>query len=121
LAIANLVVVGVAIACLFVARRAWALRDDALTALAQAQARTAPRSRPSAPTMRASTDSLQASTMDRLILCDIVGVSASLFFTGLLVTSKGRAPLGVASRSPRSQRSKNSRWRESGAPQTGVP
>jgi hypothetical protein len=95
LVIANLVVIGVAIACLLVARRAWQLREDALTALAEARADAASAPRAFAGTVRAAVHAplrkLRASTMDRMLLFGVVGCAASAFFTWRLVT-RSRAP-----------------------------
>jgi hypothetical protein len=77
LVLANVVVIGVVVASLLVTRRAWELRENALTALADARAQAslhAPRSR------------LRSTAMDRILLIGIVGAAASAYFTWLLVT-----------------------------------
>jgi hypothetical protein len=94
LVLANVVVIGVVIACLFVTRRAWDLREDALAALAEARADaqaqalvvTAPAARPLAATVHAPPRRLRATTMDRMLLFGALGVAGSAFFTWLLVT-----------------------------------
>jgi hypothetical protein len=95
LVIANLVVIGVAIACLLVARRAWQLREDALNALAEARAEAPTATRALAGTFRAAMHAplrkLRASTMDRMLLFGVAGCAASAFFTWRLV-ARSRAP-----------------------------
>ena len=101
LVIANLVVIGVAIACLLVARRAWQLREDALTALAEArsEAAAAPRALagPLGATVHARVRKLRASTLDRMLLFGVVGCAASAFFAWRLVT-RARAPAPLRAR-----------------------
>ena len=94
LVLANVVVIGVVIACLFVTRRAWDLREDALAALAEARADaqaqalavTAPAAHPFAATVHPPPRRLRATTMDRMLLFGALGVAGSAFFTWLLVT-----------------------------------
>jgi hypothetical protein len=102
LVLANLLVIGAAIASLLVARRAWALREDALAALAEARApaRTPgapsipgeePQSRPAAgraprANVRAPIGKLRAATMDRILLWGSLGAIGSAFFCWRLIT-----------------------------------
>jgi hypothetical protein len=94
LVLANVVVIGVVIACLFVTCRAWDLREDALAALAEARADaqaqalavTAPAAHPFAATVHPPPGRLRATTMDRMLLFGALGVAGSAFFTWLLVT-----------------------------------
>jgi hypothetical protein len=81
LVLANIVVIGVVIACLFVTRRAWALREDALAALAEVRADARVQETIHAPPLK-----LRASTMDRMLLCGILGVTGSAFVTWRLVS-----------------------------------
>jgi hypothetical protein len=104
LVIANVVVIGVAVACLLVARRAWQLHDDALTALAEALAEAATAPRAFAGTFGAAVHAplrkLRASTLDRMLLFGAVGCAASAFFTWrLVVRSRLPAPLRICRRS----------------------
>lgn len=96
LVLANVVVIGVVIACLFVTRRAWDLRDDALAALAEARADAQTHAlraaaHPLAATVNAPRRRLRATTMDRMLLFGALGVAGSGFFTWLLV-SRSRLP-----------------------------
>ncbi|HEY7373012.1 MAG TPA: hypothetical protein VIF57_12685 [Polyangia bacterium] len=103
LVVANILVIGVVIACLFVARRAWDRRDDALAALSEARAAAdaAPalvRGQPLRATAHAPVRRLRASTMDRLLLFGILGAAGSAYFTWLLVRrSRGTARVGLTS------------------------
>ena len=82
LVLANIVVIGVVIACLFVTRRAWALREDALAALAEVRADARIQETIHAPPLK-----LRATTMDRMLLCGVLGVAGSAFFTWRLVSN----------------------------------
>jgi len=100
LLIANLLVIGAAIASLLVARRAWDLREHALIELAEARAAVSS-SNPVRANVRAPLGKLRAATMDRILLWGIVGAVGSAFFTWrLIVRSRAlvRAP-GLAARS----------------------
>ncbi len=103
LVVANILVLGVLIACLFVTRRAWDRREDALVALSQARAAAdaAPplaRGRPLDATAHAPVRRLRASTMDRLLLFGILGAAGSAYFTWLLVRrSRRTASVGLTS------------------------
>jgi hypothetical protein len=107
LVLANVVVIGVVVACLFVTRRAWALREDALAALAEARAHAQIQA-----TIHVPARKLRASTMDRMLLCGILGVAGSAFFTWRLVT--GSSPV------PRFGSSPLSRSRERGGARAGL-
>jgi hypothetical protein len=98
LVLANVVLIGVAVASLLVARRAWQLRDAALTAAAQAQAAVAaPRAPARPPAMHAPLRKLRPTTLERMLLLGIAGGAASAFFTWLLVTrSRGLKRLALA-------------------------
>ena len=90
LVIANIVVIGVVIASVLVTRRAWELRETALTALAEARAepaRSVAVAHPLAPALHAPPRKLRASAMDRILLCGILGIAGSAFFTWRLVRS----------------------------------
>jgi hypothetical protein len=94
---ANAVVIAVVIASLFVARRAWDRREDALAALAQARAAAGvdpARRRPLEATLHAPARRLRASTVDRLLLFGILGAAGSGYFTWLLI-KRARSPAGV--------------------------
>lgn len=101
--IANLVVIGVVVASLLVARRAWELRESALDTLAEARAQAslsvAAVARPLAPTLHAPSRRLRSTAMDRILLCGVLGVGASAYFTWLVVrrslapgVTRGRRP-----------------------------
>ena len=100
LLIANLLVIGAAIASLLVARRAWDLREHALTELAELRA-AATASNPARPNVRAPIGKLRAATMDRILLWGFVGAAGSAFFTWRLI-ARSRALVrasGLAARS----------------------
>lgn len=100
LLIANLIVIGAAIASLLVARRAWDLREHALTELAEARAAVSS-SNPVRAKIRAPLAKLRAATMDRILLWGFVGAAGSAFFTWRLIV-RSRALVrasGVAARS----------------------
>ena len=93
LLIANLVVIAAAIASLLVARRAWTLREDALTALAEARLAASAGGAPGAAAVanrvranaHAPISKLRAATMDRILLWGSLGALASAFFTWRLI------------------------------------
>jgi hypothetical protein len=92
LVIANVVMIGVAIACLFFARRAWSLREEAVAALGEARAATAPTlGRPLVATVHARVARLRVATLDRMLVFGVVGITGSAFFTWRLVTRSARA------------------------------
>lgn len=105
LALANAVAIWAVIACCFFARRAWQLRDDALTALAETRASAARREaidggvistnhveasatgpRAEEPTIHPAGRRLRRKRMDRLLLLGVLGVGGSAFFAWLLVS-----------------------------------
>jgi hypothetical protein len=94
LVIANIVVIGVVIACLLVTRRAWELRNDALVSLAETRTDAAAsmvRARPLAATIHVRAGNLRAATMDRMLLFGVLGAAGSAFFTWRLV-ARSRTP-----------------------------
>ena len=98
LVIANVVMIGVAIACLFFARRAWNLREEAVAALADARAAaSATMARPLVATVHARVSRLRPTTLDRMLLFGVVGIAGSVFFTWRLVT-RSRGPAAASGR-----------------------
>jgi len=92
LVIANVIMIGVVIACLFVARRAWNLREEAVAALAQARAATTSAvARPLVATVHARVPRIRATTIDRILLFGVAGIAGSAFFTWLLVRRSVRS------------------------------
>jgi len=115
LLLANLVVIGAAIASLLVARRAWDLREAALVALAEARVRpgsgAASRPEAAAPSsavtgnpvpanVRAPLGKLRAATMDRILLWGSLGAVGSAFFAWRLI-ARSRALVHSSSRTNR--------------------
>jgi hypothetical protein len=89
LVIANVIVIGVVVAALLVSRRAWELRENALTALDESRAHAslsvAAVARPLAPTLHAPPYKLRSTAMDRILLIGILGAAGSVYFTWLVV------------------------------------
>jgi hypothetical protein len=96
LVIANVIMIGVVIACLFVARRAWNLRDEAVAALAQArEATTSAVARPLVATVHGRVPRIRGTTLDRILMFGVAGIAGSAFFTWLLVKRSARAAANV--------------------------
>ena len=92
LVIANVIMIGVVIACLFFARRAWSLREEAVDALAQARAATTSAvARPFVATVHARVPRIRVTALDRIFLFGVAGIAGSAFFTWRLVKRSARA------------------------------
>jgi hypothetical protein len=107
LAIANLVTISVAMGAILFAERAWRLHENSLAAAVHAQSALVEPARigsaasgpATQPTVHSPTRWVRATTMDRILLFGILGVTGSAFFTWRLVSRS--PPIAGLPASPR--------------------